>query len=128
MDIRSIRNDDDHHAALEEISALWNSPQGTPEGDRLDVLLDLVEVYETRRWTLVSGEHLDAVDMIQYAIDELGRTQADLARILGSRSRASEILSRKRRLTVEMIDTISKAWHIPVAVLAKPYALATNAA
>lgn len=121
MDIRPIRSDDDHRAALAAIEACWGASEGTEEGDRLDVLLALVELYETRRWPIEVSERFDPVDVLHYAITELGHTQAELAELLGSRSRASEILARRRALTVDMIHKISEAWKIPADLLVRPY-------
>jgi HTH-type transcriptional regulator/antitoxin HigA len=127
MDIRPIRNDKDHRAALVEIEKLWGSPVGTEAGDKLDVLATLVEAYEDRRWPLKSRRRFDPVDVLHYAIDELGHTQAELARILGSRSRASEILTRRRPLTLEMIQKIVANWKVPADLLVQPYRVATAA-
>ncbi len=118
MDIRPIRSDDDHAAALAEIEKLWGAPAGTDDGDKLDVLATLVEKYEESRWPVV--DTADPIDLLHYAISDLGHTQAELAELLGSRSRASEILSRRRALTVEMIRTISDAWKIPADLLVRP--------
>ena len=95
MDIRPIRTDQDHRAALAAIEACWGAPEGTEEGDKLDVLLALVEIYEAKRWPIKIDGTFDPVDVLRYAIDELGHTQAELAELLGSRSRASEVLSRQ---------------------------------
>ncbi|MGP0094913.1 MAG: helix-turn-helix domain-containing protein [Xanthobacteraceae bacterium] len=121
MDIRPIRTEADHRAALAEIEACWGAPEGTDEGDRLDVLVALVESYETRRWPIESDARFDPIDVLHYALDELGHTQTELAELLGSRSRASEILSRRRALTVEMIHKIGEAWKIPADLLVRPY-------
>jgi HTH-type transcriptional regulator / antitoxin HigA len=121
MEIRPIRTDEDHRAALAEIEACWGAPEGTEEGDKLDVLLALVDAYEEKRWAIDLDENFDPIDVLNHAIDELGYTQAELAEILGSRSRASEILSRRRALTVEMIHKISMAWKIPADLLVRPY-------
>jgi HTH-type transcriptional regulator/antitoxin HigA len=118
MGIRPIRNDRDHKAALAEIERLWHAPTGTPNGDKLDVLVTLVE---ERRWPLNSRRRFDPVDVLRYAIDELGHTQVELAEIIGSRSRASEILSRRRPLTLEMIQKITANWKIPADLLVRPY-------
>ena len=123
MEIRPIRTDEDHRAALAEIEALWGAPENTEKGDRLDVLLALVEVYEAKRWPIESATTFDPVDVLRYAIDELGHTQTELAELLGSRSRASEVLSRRRALTVEMIHKIGEAWKIPADLLVRPYRL-----
>ena len=121
MDIRPIRTDEEHRAALAEIEACWGAPEGTEEGDELDVLLALVELYEAKRWPIDTDDSFDPIDVLQYAIEELGHTQSELAELLGSRSRASELLSRRRALTVDMIHKIGEAWKIPADLLVRPY-------
>ena len=121
MDIRPIRTDEDHRAALAEIDACWGASEGSQEGDRLEVLVALVELYEAKRWPVETDEIFDPIDVLHYAVEELGHTQAELAELLGSRSRASEILARRRALTVEMIHKISEAWKIPADLLVRPY-------
>lgn len=121
MDIRPIRTDEDHRAALAEIEACWGAPEGTEEGDRLDVLLALVELYEAKRWPIEIEARFDPIDVLHYAMKELGHTQSELAELLGSRSRASELLSRRRALTVDMIHRIGEAWKIPADLLVRPY-------
>jgi len=121
MDIRPIRTDQDHRAALAAIEACWGALEGTEEGDKLDVLLALVEIYEAKRWPIEIDETFDPIDVLRYAIDELGHTQAELAELLGSRSRASEVLSRRRALTVEMIHKVGEAWKISADLLVRPY-------
>ena len=121
MDIRPIRADQDHRAALAEIEACWGAPEGTEKGDKLDVLVALVESYEARRWPIAPTEEFDPVDVLQHAIDEFGHSQTELAELLGSRSRASEVLARKRALTVDMIHKIGEAWKIPSDLLVRPY-------
>jgi HTH-type transcriptional regulator / antitoxin HigA len=121
MEIRPIRTDKDHRAALAEIDACGGSPEGTERGDRLDELLALIEAYEEKRWPIDIDENFDPIDVLNHAIEELGHSQPELADILGSRSRASEILSRRRALTVEMIHKIGKAWNIPADLLVRPY-------
>lgn len=122
--IRPIRTDKDHKAALAEIDRLWGAAPGTANGDTLDVLVALVEAYENRRFPIKTRRRFDPVDVLHYSIDELGHTQAELADILGSRSRASEILGRRRPLTLEMIQRINAAWKIPADLLVQPYRLA----
>ena len=118
MEIRPIRTDEDHAAALAEIEKLWGAASGTEAGDKLDILATLVEKYEDRRWPNIDAS--DPIDLLNYAIEELGHSQAELADLLGSRSRASELLNRRRPLTVEMIHKISEAWKIPADLLVKP--------
>jgi HTH-type transcriptional regulator/antitoxin HigA len=121
MDIRPIRTDEDHRAALAEIDACWGASEGSEEGDRLEVLVALVELYEAKRWPVQTDEIFDPIEVLHFAVEELGHTQAELAELLGSRSRASEILARRRALTVEMIHKISEAWKIPADLLVRPY-------
>lgn len=115
-----IRTDNDLTAALKRVETLWGSPLGTPEGDELNALATLVEAYESRRFP---AKPSDPIDMLHFAVEEMGRSQAELATILGSLSRASEILNRKRHLTLEQIRAISTAWNLPIALLAAPYDL-----
>ena len=121
MKIRPIRTEREHRAALKEINACWGANEGSDEGDKLDVLLALVDVYEERRWPIKVDETFDPIDVLQYAIEELGHTQSELSELLGSRSRASEVLSRRRALTVEMIHKIGETWKIPADLLVRPY-------
>lgn len=120
MDIRPIKTDEDHRTALREIETLWSAAEGTAEGDRLDVLATLVEAYEDRRWP---ADELDPVEAIEAAMVEAGRTRRDLAGLLGE-SRATEILRRKRHLTLPMIRKIAGTWRVPERVLVKDYKLA----
>ena len=90
--------------------------------------MTLVETYEARRWPLKIRRRFDPVDVLHYAIEELGHSQAELAAILGSRSRASEVLARRRPLTLEMIQKINANWKIPADLLVKPYRVAATAA
>ena len=128
MQIRPIRTDKDHRAALAEIESLWGASIGTPEGDKLDILVTLVETYEERRWPFKSRRRFDPVDVLHYAIAELGHSQAELADILGSRPRASEVLARRRPLTLEMIQKINAKWKIPADLLVQPYRVTAKAA
>ena len=118
MNIRPIRNDNDHRAALTEIDRLWNAKDGTPEADTMEVLAILVEDYESKRWPVTASSPLE---ILRYAVSEMGHTQSGLAALLGSRSRASEILKGKRPLTIEAVRKISAAWNIPAQLLIAPY-------
>jgi HTH-type transcriptional regulator/antitoxin HigA len=120
MDIRPIRDDADYKWALKEIEAYFDKPPaaGSPEVDRFDVLVALIKDYETRDKKLPA---VDPVDVLHFAIESMGRTQAELAAILGSRVRASKILNRRQRLTLRMIRDISAAWHLPIEALTMVY-------
>lgn len=120
MDVRPIKSEDDLRAALQEIDQLWQSRENTLEGDRLEVLLTLVEAYESRVWPMPK---LDPVEAIIGHMDMTGRSQADLGTLFGSRSRASEILARKRPLTLDMIRKLDQHWGLPASQLIAPYKL-----
>jgi HTH-type transcriptional regulator/antitoxin HigA len=122
MDIRPIRNDDDLAWALAEVESyvISEPAPGTPDGDRFDVLVQLIEAYEAKHHAI---EPLDPVSFLRAHMENTGRTQADLARVLGSASRASEILNRKRNLTLEMIRALVVAWNVPGDALLPRYPL-----
>lgn len=122
MEIHPIRTEADYDAAVVEIERLWGAEPGTDDGDKLDILATLVEKYENEHWPIDTAR-VDPIDMLKYLIEEGGHTQAELAELLGSRSRASEILNRRRALTVEMIFRISEAWKVPAELLIRPYRL-----
>ena len=127
MDVRPIRTEGDYEWALREIAPYFEEPpaRGTPEGDRFDVLATLVAAYEREHHPMPDA---DPVEILRFAIQDMGRSQADLGKLLGSRARASEVLARKRPLTLSMIRAVSAAWNIPVEVLAQPYDLAVTKA
>lgn len=116
MDIRPIKTEADHRWALAEIERYFeHQPEpGTPDSDRFDVLADLIEAYENRNWAIEAPTPLEALRAI---MEMRSFQQADLAALLGSKSRASEILSGERRLSLAMIRRISSSWHIPADVL-----------
>lgn len=124
MDIRPIKTDGDHEAALREIEMLWGAAEGTPDGDRLDLLVTLADAYEEKRWPL---EDLDPVEAIEAAMAHDGHSRADLAALIG-KNRATEILKRQRPLTLPMIRRIAQAWHVPERLLVKEYAVESKAA
>ena len=114
MTIKPIRNDVDHDMALAGIEELWGFAPGTPEEDEFDVLSVLVSDYEDRHWPILPPEPVEA---IKFHMEQNGFRQKDLANVLGSESRASEILNRQRNLSMENIRAIYKAWHIPLESL-----------
>lgn len=122
MDIRALRTEADYEWALAEITQYYeNEPKvGSPQADRFDVLSDLIEVYETRHWPI---ETVDPVEAIRYRMELGGLQSKDLAQLLGSKSRASEILNRKRPLTLDMVAKLNREWGIPADVLIQPYEL-----
>jgi HTH-type transcriptional regulator / antitoxin HigA len=123
--IRPIRNDGDLGWALNEIAFYFeNQPQkGSAEADRFDVLSDLIEAYESRGFP---ADDREPIEFLQGFMEMTGRSQSDLAELFGSRSRASEILNRRRALTIEMIHKLSQEWGLPADCLARPYPLAAD--
>ena len=120
--IRAIRTEADYDWALAEIEQYFlKEPElGTAAADRFDVLAALIEAYEAKHWPI---EPADPIEAIRYKMEVAGLKQADLAELLGSASRASEILNRKRALTTEMVFKISRQWRIPADSLVRPYHL-----
>jgi len=117
--IRPIRNEADYDWALQEIAAYFeNQPEsGSPNADRFDVLAELIGAYEAKHWPI---EAPDPVDAIKAVMEQTGRDQAALGRLFNSRSRASEVLNRKRALTMDMAWKLHTEWKIPAEVLIRP--------
>ncbi len=117
--IRPLHSEADYDVALDEIERYFeNEPKpGTPEADRFDLLALIIEDYERKRWPI---EPPDTIDAIRYRMETGGYTQADLGRLLGSRQRASDILTRKRPLTMRMAWRLHREWGIPAEALIAP--------
>lgn len=114
MDIKPIRTATDHRKALREIERLWNAAPRTPEHDRLEVLETLVVAWEEKHIPIAPP---DPVEAIRFRLDQLGLGQSDLARILGSRARASEVLNHRRSLSLSMMKRLHRELGIPADVL-----------
>jgi HTH-type transcriptional regulator / antitoxin HigA len=117
--IRPLRSEADYDAALAEIERYFDEqPQrGTPAADRFDLLALVIEDYERKAWPI---EPPSPVDAIRYRMETGGYTQADLGRLIGSRQRASDVLARKRRLTMGMAWKLHREWGIPAEALIRP--------
>ena len=120
--VRPLRTEADYEWALAEIERYFDHlpDPGSSEGDRFDVLTDLVAAYEARHWPI---DDLDAIDFLDGFMQNRGYGRADLAIVLGSVSRASEIMLRRRPLTLAMIQKLTQAWHVPADALIRPYRL-----
>ena len=125
MQLKPIRNDDDYAAALQEIDRLWDVTEGSPEADTLEILVTLVEAYEKGRYELPPP---DPIEALEYFVETRGWTRKDLEPYIGSRGRVSEIMSRKRPLTITMIRNLEQATGIPAAILIQPYPTAQKLA
>ena len=114
MAIEPIKDDADHKAALARIEQIWTVNTDTPEFYELDALATLVERYEAKRWP---GTVTAPLEALKFAMEQQGYSQANLASLLGSRSRASEVMNGKRWLTLDQIRKVARSWRIPVAQL-----------
>jgi HTH-type transcriptional regulator/antitoxin HigA len=123
--IRAILTEEDYTWALEDIEQYFiNEPKkGSVAAERFNVLSTLIEAYEQKYWPI---EAADPIDAIRYKMEIAGLRQSDLAKVIGSPSRASEIMKRKRALTTEMIYKIHTSWHIPAESLVRPYHLLSD--
>ncbi len=117
MDIKPIRSEADYEAALQEIENLAGSQPGTPAADRMEVLVTLVEAYEEKYFPLPEPD--DPVEVLKYYMESRGLTRADLLPYLGSKERVSEILNRKRGLSLAMIRRLHDGLGIPADLLVK---------
>lgn len=118
MEIRPIKSDADYDKALERIYELMDAKKGSIEGDELEILSILVENYEKIHHSI---DLPDPIEAIKFRMEQLGLKQRDLVDILGFPSRASEILSRKRKLTLDMIRQLNKKLSISTDVLVQEY-------
>jgi HTH-type transcriptional regulator / antitoxin HigA len=112
--VRPIRNEEDYEAALAEVDGLMDTVPGTLDGARLDVLVTLIEAYEARQWPIDTP---DPIEAIRIRMEEKNLRQRDLEPMIGSRARVSEILSRKRSLTLPMIRRLSEGLGLGADVL-----------
>ncbi len=118
MDIRPIRTKADYRAALKDVERPWDAEPGTRNGDRVDVLVTLIEAYEARHHAIPAP---DPIAAIAFMMEQKGLTRRDLEAAIGSRGRVSEVLTRKRPLTLPMVRELSVLLDIPAEILVRPY-------
>lgn len=118
MTIKPIKTKKDYQEALARLETIFDARPGTPEGDELEVLGILIDKYEQERYPI---DFPDPIEAIKFRMEQMGYNQSDLARVVGLKSRASEILNRKRKLTLEMIRQLHTALNIPTDVLIQNY-------
>ena len=114
MNIRPIKTERDYNTAISRIEELWGAKKDSPEGDELDLLVTLVEFYEMKHYPIAPP---DPIDAIKFRMEQMGMTNADMVKYLGSQSRVSEVLNRKRRLSLGMIKSLNKGLKIPAEIL-----------
>jgi HTH-type transcriptional regulator/antitoxin HigA len=118
--VRPIRTEADYEEALEEIGRPMTARAGTPEGDRLDVLSTLVEAYEAEHHAIDAP---DPIALLEFAMEQRGADRTDLEPMIGTRARVSEVLTRKRSLSLAMIRNLKAKWELPADVLVRSYPL-----
>ena len=114
MDIRPIKTEQDYKTAISRIEELWGAKKDTPEGDEFDLMVTLVESYEMKHYPIAPP---DPIDAIKFRMEQMGMTNSDMVQYLGSQSRVSEILNKRRKLTLSMIKSLYKGLKIPADIL-----------
>ena len=118
MTLKLIKTKKDYQNALLRLETIFDAKPGSAEGDELEVLGMLIDAYEKNHFPIALP---DPIEAIKFRMEQLGYTQSDLANVVGLKSRASEILNRKRKLTLEMIRNLHDTLHIPTDVLIQSY-------
>jgi HTH-type transcriptional regulator/antitoxin HigA len=125
--VRPLKSEVDYLAALAEIeNLLGNVEPDSPEGDKLELLITLVEAYESQHFPM--GENSDPISLIEFMMEQQGLTRKDLEIYIGPRQRVWDILERRRPLSLAMIRRLEKGLHIPAHLLIREYPLLQSAA
>ena len=117
-EIRVIKTEEAYQNALRELDKVFDAKPGTAEGDHFELLSVLIDLYEQQHFPI---ETPDPIEAIKFRMDQMGFTVSDLGEVLGYKSRASEILNRKRKLTLSMMRRLQEKWGIPAEVLIRAY-------
>lgn len=120
MTMKLIKTEDEYRVALKRLGEVFGAPVGTPEGDECDVLTLLVGAYEDEHYPI---EPPDPIDAIKIRMEQMQLRQVDLIDVIGSKSRVSEVLGRKRKLSLEMIRNLSDRLNLSVNTLIRDYQL-----
>ena len=118
MKITPIRNEKDYQNALSRLEEIFDAKKGTEQGDELEILSILIDRYENENFPIGMP---DPIEAIKFRMEQMGMKQKDLAEVVGFKSRVSEILNKKRKLTLEMIRKLNTTLHIPTEVLVQDY-------
>jgi HTH-type transcriptional regulator / antitoxin HigA len=116
-ELKPIRTKADYKDAMAEVEQLWGAKSGTAKGDRLDVLVTLIEAYEARHFPM---DPPDPIEAIQFRMEQQGLTRKDLEPLIGSRARVAEVMNRKRSLSIDMIRRLHEQLGISAEVLIRP--------
>lgn len=118
MKITPIRSEKDYRNALNRLEEIFDAKKGTEQGDELEILSILIDSYENENFPVGMP---DPIEAIKFRMEQMGMKQKDLAKVVGFKSRVSEILSKKRKLTLGMIRKLNSTLHIPTEVLVQDY-------
>ena len=118
MEIKPIKTEQDYNQALKRLEIIFDAEKGSKEGDELEVLVILIEKYEDDYFPI---DLPDPIEAIKFRMDQMDYSQNDLAKVIGLKSRASEILNKKRKLSLEMIRNLHAVMNIPTEVLIQSY-------
>jgi HTH-type transcriptional regulator/antitoxin HigA len=118
MNIAPIRNEKDYQKALDRLEEIFDAKKGTEQGDELEILSILIDRYENENFPIGMP---DPIEAIKFRMEQMGMKQKDLAEVVGYKSRVSEILNKKRKLTLDMIRKLNTTLHIPTEVLVQDY-------
>ncbi|SHG11539.1 HTH-type transcriptional regulator / antitoxin HigA [Salegentibacter echinorum] len=118
MKILPIRNEKDYQNALNRLEEIFDAKKGTEDGDELEILSILIDRYEEEQFPIGMP---DPIEAIKFRMEQMGMKQKDLAEVVGFKSRVSEILNKKRKLTLDMIRKLNTTLHIPTEVLIQDY-------
>lgn len=114
MNIRPIKTEQDYLDSIKRIEELWGAKKDTPEGDELDLLVTIVEAYEIKNYPITPP---DPIDAIKFRMEQMDMTRSDMIKYFGSQSKVSEVLNRKRGLTLKMVKSLYKGLRIPAEIL-----------
>lgn len=118
MTVKPIKTEKDYQEALDRLDVIFDAKKDTPEGDELEILSILIEKYENEHFPI---DFPDPIEAIKFRMEQLGYNQSELAKIVGLKSRASEILNKKRKLSLDMIRQLHESLRIPTDVLIQSY-------
>jgi HTH-type transcriptional regulator/antitoxin HigA len=118
MKVKVIKTEEDYKAALERLEEIFQAPENTPEGDEAELLSVLIEKYEDENYPISAP---DPIEAIKFRMEQTGMSKKELADIIGYRSRVSEILNKKRKLSIDMIRNLHRKLKIPYEVLLNEY-------
>ena len=118
MNITPIRNEKDYQKALDRLEVIFDAKKGSEQGDELEILSILIDQYENENFLIGMP---DPIEAIKFRMEQMGLKQKDLAELMGFKSRVSEILNKKRKLTLDMIRKLHTELHIPTEVLVQEY-------